>query len=224
MIPRYQRILYLTLVGAILIMAGVLVLSRLRDHERIIAMRDQSKIAAPTDIPNESVQIAIANDADGTVTLDTISLALPTEPSLRAQAILARLLSDMALPASTHPIANPQGQPGPAVTDVFFVPLPLTNPSSSSSAPSSSPSNGLFGIRLAVINLTKAFADAHPSGIETEDLTLRAIIATLRANFPEITQVRFLVDGATRDTLAGHADLTHAYNVSEPEKSIHIAQ
>jgi hypothetical protein len=218
MIPRYQRIAYFTLLAGILIMALVLALSRFRDHERILAMRDQSPIAAPTDVPDESVSIAVANDADGTVTLDHVSLALPTEPSLRAQA----LLSDMALPASTHPVSSTNTPPGPAVTDVFLVPLPVTNPAATITDQPSTYTES--GIRLAVVNLTKTFADAHPSGIETEDLTLRAIIATLQANFPEITQVRFLVDGATRDTLAGHADLTHAYTVSDPEKSIHIAQ
>jgi hypothetical protein len=73
-----------------------------------------------------------------------------------------------------------------------------------------------------VVNLTKVFADAHPSGIEAEDLTLRAIIATLHANLPEVEEVRFLVDGQTRDTLAGHADLTRPYSVDEPSESIHV--
>jgi hypothetical protein len=31
---------------------------------------------------------------------------------------------------------------------------------------------------------------------------------------PEIAQVRFLVDGVPRDTLAGHADLTRTYLAS----------
>jgi hypothetical protein len=31
---------------------------------------------------------------------------------------------------------------------------------------------------------------------------------------PEIAQVRFLVDGVSRDTLAGHADLTRTYLAS----------
>jgi hypothetical protein len=42
-------------------------------------------------------------------------------------------------------------------------------------------------------------------------MTLLSLIGTLNANMPEITQVRFLVDGAPRDTLAGHADLTRTY-------------
>ncbi len=216
MIPRYLRVIYWGLVFLILAMALILIFSHQRDHARMLAMRDQSPIAAPSDIPNERASIAIPNDADGSVTLDEISLALPAEPSLRARVLVARVLSDLALPASTHPIPT-----GPAVTDVFFLALPLRNPAATE-APAP-PISDSHDNQLAVVNLTKSFADAHTSGIESEDLTLRAIIATLHANFPQLTQVRFLVDGQPRPTLAGHADLTHPYAVSDPEHSIHAA-
>jgi hypothetical protein len=222
MIPRYLRVIYWTLVAAIVAMAFVLVFSRQRDHARILAMRDQSPIPAPTDIPNEQISIATANDADGSVSMDDVSLAVPAEPSLRARVVLDRMLTELSLPASTHPIP-----PGPAVTDVFFLPLPLRNPAAPvTDAPTAATTSfsEANGIQLAVVNLTKTFADGHSSGIESEDLTLRAIIATLHANFPEIAQVRFLVDGQPRDTLAGHADLTHAYTVSDPEHSIHTVE
>jgi hypothetical protein len=68
---------------------------------------------------------------------------------------------------------------------------------------------------LAVIDLSAAFAAAHPSGIEPETLTLLAILGTLHDNLPQITQVRFLVDGHPKDTLAGHADLTRVYLASD---------
>jgi hypothetical protein len=217
MIPRYQRILYWSLIGGIVLMALTLAFSHFRDHERMLAMRDRSPIPAPTDIPDEDVSVALANDDDGTISLDQISLALPADPSIRARVLIDRTLTDLSLPASTHPIP-----PGPSVTDVFLVPLPIRNPAAPITDQASYPTgfgSSQSGLTLAVVNLTKAFADAHPSGIETEELTLRAIIATLHANLPEIAQVRFLVDGQTRDTLAGHADLSHAYTVTEP---IHI--
>jgi hypothetical protein len=183
-------------------------------------MRDQSPIPAPTDIPDEDVTLAVPSDADGSISLDQKSLALPAEPSLRARVLLDRLLTDLSLPASTHPVP-----PGPSVTDVFFLPLPLRNPAAPITDDSPPPprADSYFGIKLAVVNLTKAFADAHPSGIESEDLTLRAIVATLHANFADISQVRFLVDGQPRETLAGHADLMHPYAVQDPETSIHTA-
>ncbi len=218
MIPRYFRVIYWSLVALANAMACVLIFSNRRDRLRILAMRDQSPIAAPTDIADERASIAIPDDADGSITLDDISLALPAEPSVRARVLIDRVLTELSLPASTHPVPT-----GSAVTDVFFLALPLRNPAATTTddgTPQPTPQSG--GIQLAVVNLTKTFADAHPSGIESEDLTLRAIIATLHANFPEIVQVRFLVDGQPRDTLAGHADLTHAYNVADPAHSIHV--
>jgi hypothetical protein len=37
----------------------------------------------------------------------------------------------------------------------------------------------------------------------------------LHENFPAVEQVRFLVDGQPRETLAGHADLTRTYLAGE---------
>ena len=52
---------------------------------------------------------------------------------------------------------------------------------------------------------------SHPSGLETEMLTVLSICGTLHANLPSVQQVRFLVDGEVRPSLAGHADLTRTY-------------
>jgi hypothetical protein len=82
-----------------------------------------------------------------------------------------------------------------------------SNPSQTNSSQS--------GPELAVVNLTGSFAASHPSGLETETLTLLSICATLHANLPRVTQVRFLVDGQQRATLAGHADLTRTYLAAE---------
>ena len=56
---------------------------------------------------------------------------------------------------------------------------------------------------MAVVNLTSNFAASHPSGLQTETLTLDSMCATLRANLPQVAEVRFLVDGQVRATLAG---------------------
>ncbi len=234
MIPRYQRILYWILVGGILLLGILLIRGCARNQQRIAEMRDQSPIAAPTDSPSEQVSIARANDTDASITFDQITLPLPADPSLRTRTLLQRMLADDALPNSTHPLPA-----GSALTDVFLVGLPITaggtfgqsNATTSvglggGSQPQSPHSSygdyHATGAQLAVVNLTRSFADAHPSGIEVEDVTLRAIIATIHANLPQVEQVRFLVDGQTRDTLAGHADLAHPYSVGDPAKSIHI--
>jgi hypothetical protein len=49
----------------------------------------------------------------------------------------------------------------------------------------------------------------------TETLTVLSICATIHANLPRVTQVRFLVDGQARATLAGHADLSRTYLATE---------
>jgi hypothetical protein len=119
---------------------------------------------------------------------------LPADPEARARAVLGKLLDLYADADSTHPV------PGGAasVAQVFLLPAP----GASSSEPAS---------QLAVVNLTGTFAASHPSGLETESLTVLSICATLHANLPAVTQVRFLVDGLPRPTLAGHADLTRTY-------------
>jgi hypothetical protein len=213
MIPRYQRVVYWTLVGR----------GCVSKHQRITAMRDESRIPAPTDLPPEQVSVAQANDTDSSITIADVTMPVPADASLRAKVILDRMFSDFTQSASTHPVP-----PGPAVTDVFLVALPLTNPSPDSDDNAANEQSSPYGHihapgdLLAVVNLTKTFADAHPSGIETEDLTLRAIISTLHANFPEIQEVRFLVDGQSRDTLAGHAELTRPYAILDPAHSIHV--
>jgi hypothetical protein len=223
MIPKYQRIVYWTLIGLIGLMFLLLIRGCVSKQQRISAMRDESRIPAPTDLPAEQVSIAEANDADSSIALEDVSMPLPADPALRAKVILDRMFADFAQPASTHPLPG-----GPAVTDVFLVALPVTNPSpdSDDNAANQEPSPyghiHAPGDLLAVVNLTRSFADGHPSGIETEDLTLRAIISTLHANFPAIQEVRFLVDGQPRDTLAGHADLSRPYAILDPTHSIHV--
>ncbi len=142
----------------------------------------------------------LASDADSSITATTRKLALPQEPTLRARAILQSLLTEYAQPNSPHPLPV-----GPAVDDVFLLNLP-GNADPQALTPSSPDI-----AQLAVVNLHGPFVAAHPSGIATEDLTINSIIGTLHAAYPQLTQVRFLVDGQPHDTLAGHADLGRAY-------------
>jgi hypothetical protein len=111
------------------------------------------------------------------------------------------------------------------VDDVFLVKLPIVSPppaadaraadSPASHDTESSDAGSDAAGELAVINLRGTFVDKHPSGVEVETLTIQSMLGTLHANFPQITQVRFLVDGQPHDTLAGHADLTRVYTVSD---------
>jgi hypothetical protein len=197
MIPRYQRILFWSLAAGIFLMAAFLLRGCEQAHKRLAALNDATPIAAPTTASTEDITLYLASDADASITPTTESLALPQEPAARARALLEHLLAAYALPKSAHPL-----QSGPAVDDVFL----LTDPAS---GPHRQPG------QLAVVNLRGSFINNHPSGIQVEALTVESIIGTLHAALPEITAIRFLVDGHPHDTLAGHADLLHTYPAAD---------
>jgi hypothetical protein len=227
MIPRYQKIMFYALVAGIILMATILFFEHKRAQDRLAAAADATPIAAPVDSSTETVTFDVASDADDSIVAQGRQLALPQESSVRAHALLERLLGDYALPPSTHPLTS-----GAAVDDVFLLTLPIVSPSpaaeahAADSAPRSirhttqpSDRGSDAAGELAVINLRGTFVDKHPSGVEVETLTIQSILGTLHANFPQITQVRFLVDGQPRDTLAGHADLTRVYTVSDTTRA-----
>jgi hypothetical protein len=197
MIPRYQRILFWSLVAAILLMVAFLLRGCEQAHKRLGAPTSDTPIAAPTSASTEDITLYLANDADASITPSTESISLPQDPAIRARALLDHLLAAYAQPNSAHPL-----QAGPAVDDVFL----LTDPQP---APGEQPG------QLAVINLRGSFVDNHPSGIQVESLTIQSIIGTLHAALPQITSIRFLVDGQPHDTLAGHADLLHTYSAAD---------
>ena len=210
MISRHQRIVFWCLVGCILAMGTLLFVERQRARDRVVALADATPLDAPYST-TESVTLDLANDSDGSITATTRPIALPGEVTARARALLEHLLAEYALPGSPHPL-----QSGAAVDDVFLLPLPIVGHSAGTSALiASADPNALQpqspGGELAVINLRSSFVNAHPSGVEVESLTLLSIIGTLHTNLPQIEQIRFLVDGQPRETLAGHADLLRAY-------------
>ncbi len=197
MIPRYQRILFWSLAAACLLMVAFLLRGYELAHKRLDAPANDTPIAAPTSASTEDITLYLANDADASITPATESFSLPQDPAIRARALLDHLLAAYAQPNSAHPL-----QAGPAVDDVFLLPDP--NP-----APGEQPG------QLAVVNLSGSFVNNHPSGIQIEALTVQSIIGTLHAALPQITSIRFLVDGQSHDTLAGHADLLHTYPATD---------
>jgi hypothetical protein len=202
MIPRYQKvILWLLLVSSVL-MAAYLIRLRARAQDQLAAVPYAAPMPAPVEASPVQVTLMIANDEDGSLAPVERQVALPSEQTTRARALLNNLFSSYAQSGSPHPLP-----PVTAVKDVFLLPVPgANNPSTAG--------------ELAVINLNGAFSDRHPSGILVETLTLLSILGTLHTNMPQIAQVRFLVDGKPKDTLAGHADLMRTYltanDVPEP--------
>ena len=207
MIPRYQRVLFWILFGAILLLALFFLHGCQQAREKLTRHQNETPLAAPATTPSEIIRFAVADDSNDSIGTVDREMPAPAEPTARAHAILARLIAEYSYKNSAHPIES-----GPAVDDVFLLDLPLRVPG----ADTSNTATGSGG-QLAVVNLNGSFADRHPSGIEPESLTIDSIIGTLYANFPRVQEVRFLVDGRPRATLAGHADLTRSYPVVNTE-------
>ena len=243
MIPRHQTILFIVLLLTSVVMGVVLWQLRERAHQRLVAGQDSAPTRAPEVAPAEQATLIVANDADSSLLAQLQSLPLPLDPGARARAVLGKLFDLYAAPDAAHPVPGGAG----SVAQVFLLPVqtPNTGPdtgldtrldtgpdtrlnrgSRTSKSTASNPgqaNSSQSGPELAVVNLTGSFAASHPSGLETETLTLLSICATLHANLPRVTQVRFLVDGQQRATLAGHADLTRTYLAAEavPSEGAH---
>lgn len=231
MIPRYQTVLFFLLLAASIVMGAVLWQLRNREHQRLLAGEQSTPTQAPQVAPSVQATLMVASDTDDTLMTQELALPLPQSSNERARAILGRLLDLYAAQDAGHPV------PGGAssVLQVFLLPANAGKNSEAASAGSATdrqsvmvPDAGVAAgapaapagsaqsdAELAVVNLTGAFASSHPSGIETESLTVLSICATLHANLPQVTEVRFLVDGQPRETLAGHADLMRTYLTAE---------
>lgn len=238
--PRQQTILFSVLLAASLIMAIVLWQLREHAHQRLLQGEDSAPTQAPQVAAAEQATLIIASDADNSMVSQVETLPLPQDPGARARLILGKLLDLYAAPDAAH--AVPGG--AASILQVFLLPAPAL-PSGTAAPnlhaelqglpcrppgqpyqpmdekipcptdAKSGPKADTNGAQLAVVNLTGAFVATHPSGIEAETLTIQSICATLHANLPKVTQVRFLVDGQVHPTLAGHADLTRTYLASE---------
>jgi sporulation and spore germination protein len=155
-------------------------------REEQLAAQQQLAMAPPGNGPPTPVTLYIASDSDATLRKSQVRIVLPPERSERARAVLRALFGAYLQSPSPHPIGS-----GADVRDVY-----------------------LLGDDTAVVDTNSAFADAHPSGVLAEELTVASIVATLNADDSRIQRVKFLVNGHERETLAGHADLQRFYLAS----------
>jgi hypothetical protein len=201
MIPRHQAVILIVLVLASALMGGILFHMREKAHEQMVAGEDSAPTQAPQVAAPEQATLLVASDDDNSLREQVHSLPLPSDPGAKARAVLGKLLDLYAAADSTHPV------PGGAtsVAQVFLLPVSPAGAKAGVAAAKDP------GAQLAVVNLKGSFAASHPSGLETETLTVLSICGTLHANLPQVAQVRFLVDGQERPSLAGHADLTRTY-------------
>jgi hypothetical protein len=146
----------------------------------------QLALAPPANGPPTPVTLYVASDSDGTLRRTQVNVTLPPERTERDRAVLRALYGQYLQSSSPHPIGA-----GADVRDVY-----------------------LLGDDTAIVDTNAAFADAHPSGVLAEELTVASMVVTLNANDTKIQRVKLLVNGQERETLAGHADLRRFYEAS----------
>ena len=184
MIPRNLAITIVILLAALAAM-GLYGLHLRRQALELLKTNAVTKpVAPPVSGPTEQVTMFLPDDDHGTMTQRAVAAALPSEPTLRAREVLHVLITQWQEKDSTHPISS-----NADVKEVFLV------------------DNG----RTAVVDVNAAFADEHRSGVMVEELTMAALARTLGANISGVQQMKLLVEGRERETLAGHADLMDFY-------------
>jgi len=193
MIPRHLLIGVATLLVLVVSMGIYLRQMRLkaRELDYAEAEADASPVAPPASGPTETVTLYVADDAAGTLRARSAQIPLPGGRQQRAENLLRALLRIYQQPGAAHPLA-----PAADIRSIFLV-----DPGG------------------AVIDLNAAFADQHRSGILSEQLTVNSLVETLAVNVPGIQRVNILVEGKTRDTLAGHADLSDSFDVPAIEQA-----
>ena len=67
----------------------------------------------------------------------------------------------------------------------------------------------------AIVDFSDALSGETPSGIASEQLAVDSIGRTLHASVPGAQRLRILIQGQEVDTLAGHIDLTGAFDLAE---------
>jgi spore germination protein GerM len=186
MIPRHFLIAIAALVLIVLGMSVYVWRMRGRAAAIPVASTDARPVAPPVAGPTERVTLFVAHDEDGTLRAQTAQIPLPSGRQQHAEELLRALLTLYLDRSSPHPLA-----PGADVRSVFLV-----DPG------------------VAVIDLNAAFADGHRSGVLVEELTVTSLIHTISYNVPGILKIKILVDGKTRETLAGHTDISDFYDVT----------
>ena len=196
MIPRNVQITFALLLAGIFIVGLYMLNLKQRAENSTVNRGWAAPLTPPVSTAAEPVTLYVAYDDLGVLRKRTTMAALPSEPPARARAILRTLLTEYLQDASPHPIG-----PGSDVNDVYMV-----NQS------------------LAVIDLNTVFAESHRSGVWEEALTVDSMIATLSANMPDVKQVKILVGGQERETLAGHADLITVYDAGVVNQLVQALQ
>ncbi len=191
MIPRHLLIGVAALLVAVVSLGIYLRHMRQQARELEPPTTATLPVAPPPSGPTETVTLYVADDAAGMLRPRSAQIPLPGGRQQRAEELLRALLRIYQQAGAAHPLA-----PASDIRSIYLI-----DPGA------------------AVIDLNAAFADQHRSGILNEQLTVNSLVETLAINVPGIQRVNILVEGKTRDTLAGHADLTDPFDVIAVEQA-----
>jgi spore germination protein GerM len=185
MIPRHLIIGVATLLLLVVAMGIYLRQMRRRAREVEAPAAAALPVTPPASGPTETVTLFVADDEAGALNAQSAQIPLPAGRQQRAEELLRALLRIYQQKGAAHAM--------PPAADIRSVYLVASG--------------------AAVIDVNSAFADQHRSGILSEQLTINSLVQTLASNVAGVQSVNILVEGKTRDTLAGHADLTEPFDV-----------
>jgi hypothetical protein len=190
MIPR--QFLITTVILLIVAIAMSVYVWRLRRREILspLPVASAKHVIPPPSGPQEKVTVWIAYDSSGTLRAQSVSIPLTSGRQQRAEELMRALLEIYTVKDSPHPL-----QPAAEVHNVYLV-----EPG------------------VAVLDVNAGFVEGQTSGILAEELTVASLVRTLAENVPGLSRVKILVDGKEQDTLAGHAELSEFYDVSQAEE------
>ena len=146
-----------------------------------------SHLEPPAAGPTETVTLWVAHDDSGSLRQQSVSIPLTSGRQERAEALLRALLDIYTGKNSTHPLPA-----GAEIRAVYLV-EPGT----------------------AIIDVNGVLTSGQTSGILAEDLTVESLMETLAANTPGLLRIKILIDGKEGNTLAGHADISSFYDVTQ---------
>src|SRR5579859_56675 len=184
MIPRHFQIAITMLLLGILISGIYIIRITHKEQAKTQLAADERPVAPPVGGKQERIQVLVAYDEERALRWRETTVFMPEERSLRAKEALRAVLTQYLQNPSPHPLGK-----GADIKNVYLV-----------------------NNNTLVVDTTSQFADAHPSVILPEEMTLTSLIETLSANLPDVTRVKFIVDGKERETLAGHVDLMSFYD------------
>jgi len=144
-------------------------------------------ISTPSDVSTPAQIYWLSATQSDQLAPVTLELPLSADPAERARQLIAELIAN---PPTSAQRTLPAGA---TLLDFYLLP------------------NG-----QAVADFSDEFASEMPSGILSEWMAVESITETLGANVPQITQIKILVHGRERETLAGHIDMSDFFDVTPP--------